>query len=560
MKNLRWLLAPLLIVLLLAPGSALAQTYLFSLESLRADYYINEDGTASIDYLFSFSNAPSASPLDFVDVGLPNSSFDTGNIAAYVDGQPLSYISRSEYQGSGSGVAIGLEALAIQPGRRGQVQVIIPTVRKVLYPDSQDDNYASTVFSPVWFGSQYVQGDTDMTVVFHLPPAVGPDEPRWHASPSGWPSEPSPGYDDQGRITYTWRNPNAKAYDQYLFGASFPAQYVPESAIVRPSFLETLGISEDDLISFSMCCGCSSFIGIIVWWSVYSAKRRKLQYLPPKIAIEGHGIKRGLTAVEAAVLLEQPMDKIMTMILFGLLKKNAATVVTREPLELEIASPLPADLRSYETDFLKAFETKDKRKRRVLLQEMMVALVKALSNKLKGFSRRETVDYYRDITQRAWSQVEAAQTPEVKSEKYDEVMEWTMLDKDYEHRTRDVFHSGPVFVPIWWHRYDPGFGRPVATASASGPAAAPSLGKGSISAPSLPGASFAAGVVNGVQSFSAGVIGNLTDFTSGVTERTNPVPVVKSSGSHRSGGGGGGGCACACACAGCACACAGGGR
>ena len=83
----------------------------------------------------------------------------------------------------------------------------------------------------------------------------------------------------------------------------------------------------------------------------------------------------------------------------------------------------------------------------------MVDLVKSLSRKMKGFSRKETVAYYQDIIERAWKQVEAADTPEVKSEKYDEVMEWTMLDKDYDDRTRRVFTGGPVFVPIWWGRY-----------------------------------------------------------------------------------------------------------
>jgi len=39
--------------------------------------------------------------------------------------------------------------------------------------------------------------------------------------------------------------------------------------------------------------------------------KTQLQYLPPKIKIEGNGIKRGLTAVEAAVLMEQPMDKVL---------------------------------------------------------------------------------------------------------------------------------------------------------------------------------------------------------------------------------------------------------
>ena len=74
---------------------------------------------------------------------------------------------------------------------------------------------------------------------------------------------------------------------------------------------------------------CFGGIAGLIVWGINSDRRRKLQYLPPKIAIEGHGIKRGLTAVEAGILMEETMDKIMTMILFGVLKKNAATVTSR---------------------------------------------------------------------------------------------------------------------------------------------------------------------------------------------------------------------------------------
>ena len=187
----------------------------------------------------------------------------------------------------------------------------------------------------------------------------------------------------------------------------------------------------------------------------------------------------------------------------------------------------------------------------------MIDLINSVSKKMKGFSRRETLDYYRDITKRAWAQVEAAETPEVKSEKFDENMDWTMLDEDYEDRTRDVFRTGPVFIPMWWPRYDPGYRGSVTSASPK-PVSTTShspTGTG-MSLPQLPGSAFAASVVTGVQNFSSDVIGNVTNFTNGVTQKTNPVPVSKSGGGGRSGGG----CACACACAGCACACAGGGR
>ncbi len=547
----------LLLIFLVVPISASAQTYSFSLDQLVVHVFWNDDGTASIDYVFEFTNDTFASQIDFVDVGLPNSNFEVSSISADVDGRSITDISRSGYQGIGTGVAVGLDRDAIQPGTTGRVHVFIGTVRDMLYPDDTGDNYASGVFAPTYFDSQFVHGNTDVTVVYHLPPGVQPDEPRWHQPPSGWPSEPETGFDSAGNITYTWRNENANGHSQYLFGASFPVQYVPASAIVQPSFWEIIGINPDDLIGFAFCCCIGVIILLTMVFSIRSAQKRKLKYLPPKVTIEGHGIKRGLTAVEAAILLEQPMDKILTMILFSVIKKDAASVTSREPLKLEIVTPLPEGLRTYEQSFLEAFQESNKRAQRAALQDMMVKLVKSIQKKMKGFSYKETVAYYKKITERAWAQVEAADTPEVKSEKFEENMEWTMLDRDYDDKTRRVF-TGPVFVPIWWPRYDPTY-RPSAPRSApKTTVSVPSEGGGGVSMPTLPGSAFAASMVTGVQDFSSSVVGNLSDFTSKITNKTNPVPVTKSSGSGWSGGGGG--CACACACAGCACACAGGGR
>jgi hypothetical protein len=224
-----------------------------------------------------------------------------------------------------------------------------------------------------------------------------------------------------------------------------------------------------------------------------------------------------------------------------------------------VADPLPKGLRKYEIAFLEAFQEETKAKRRRALQKAMVALIKSVTKKMKGFSRGESTKYYQDIIDRAWAQVEAADTPEVKSEKYNEVMEWTMLDEDYDGRTREVFRRQPVFVPVWWNRYDPGYGR-ASPARTSGPSKPATLSTGGPSLPSLPGSDFAASMVNGVQNFSAGVIGSLTDFTGGVTKVTNPPPKPSSTSYRSSSSGGGSSCACACACAGCACACAGGGR
>jgi len=541
------------LAILLALGIAipvLAQTYSFSLDREVVHVYWNADGTLSLDYEFTFTNRPNASPIDFVDVGLPNSSFNFNSITADVNGVPVR-ITR-DYQGSGgSGVAVELGSQAIQPGQTGVVHVFVGRIDRVIHPDDNDDAYASAVFSPTWFGSQFVVGATDLTVTYHLPPGVQPEEPRWHSAPSGFPSEPQTGFDAEGRITYTWRNPSASGSTQYKFGASFPKTYIPETAIVTAPAFDFVGFFSGLLASLGnfLCCGLFAFMfaGMPII-TMINERRRKLKYLPPRIAIEGHGIKRGLTAVEAALLLEQPLDKVMTMILFGVVKKDAAKVTSRDPLKLEIASPLPEKLHEYEKKFLEAFKEGSAKSRQKKLQTMMIDLVKSVSEKLRGFSRKETVAYYKSITEKAWAMVEAENTPEVKSQKYEEALEWTMLDQNYDERTRRTF-TGPVIMPRWWGNYNPTY-RPAQSA----PASAKPLAVPAPKSTALPGADFAAQVVTGVQSFAQKAVGNVQSFTESITRTTNPPPKPSSSG--RSGGGR----SCACACAGCACACAGGGR
>ncbi len=557
-------LALILIALLtfgITSGARAQSDYSFSLDKEVVQVFWNSDGTEALDYTLTFTNDSGAHPIDYVDMGMPNGNFDLGSVQADSNGQRLD-VSTSDYQGSGSGFAVVMGAATIQPGQSGTLHVYVGSISQVLYKDTTNpDTDASADFSPVTFGSQYVHGSTDLTVEFHLPPNVQPAEPRYHEPQGGWPgsSAPQAGYDNNNRITYTWQSPNADGSTQYTFGASFPQKYVPAGAIVVPPAFDLVGFLSGLSGTVQTLCCFGIFGAMFVAFPIIGAinsNKRKLQYLPPKISIEGHGIKRGLTAVEAAIVMQTPLDKVMTMILFGAVKKNAATVTSKDPLKLQLTSPQPADLHDYEKDFLQAFADDNLATRRKSLQDMTVKLVNSVSEKMKGFSRKETEDYYRSIMERAWQQIETAGTPEVKSQMYDEAMEWTMLDKNYDERTRRVF-TGPVFVPLWWGRYDPGFGQSVARAGAPSTIGTSGTGGGRVS---LPGSAFAASVVTGVQNFSSRVIGDVGAFTSGVTNKTNPAPVSTSRGGGWSGGGGGHSCACACACAGCACACAGGGR
>jgi hypothetical protein len=587
-KTRKFLLCLIFFTLFFFTDPVSAQNYEFTVTAYEVEAYIEDDGSLSTFYIIEFQNNPNALPIDFVDIGTPNSTYNINEIEARIGDTLITNIESSDY--IDVGIALGLGDQAIPPGESGTVTVWIPGIENILFPyeEGDRDNYVSFRFSPNWFdpsADKTTATDYRMTII--LPNGVGDDQGVYY-NPENWPGANEP--DDIGRtniedneyysdrVYYSWFSDIANTHTQYAFGAAFPAENVPQGAVASkpqeeftpPPATRGPGFIGSIFNFFGEYFGCCMgiFVFGIFGWSIYQGtvgqKKRKMEYLPPKMKIEGHGIKRGLTAVEAAILMEQPIDKVLTMILFGTLKKEAATVKQQEPLQLEVPEPLPENLHPYEVAFLEAFQEPEN-KRREAIQKTMVDLVNGVSKKMKGFSRKETVAYYEDIMRRAWKMVEEAETPEVKSEKYDQTLEWTMLDKEYEDRTRRTFTGGPVFVPMWWPRYSPSYRRSIGgglSTAGKGTATAGKVGGGgNVSLPRIPGSDFAAGVINGATGMAAGVVGNLTSFTSGITNRTNPIP--QSSGKSGSGGfrgGGGSSCACACACAGCACACAGGGR
>jgi hypothetical protein len=303
---------------------------------------------------------------------------------------------------------------------------------------------------------------------------------------------------------------------------------------------------------------CLAFPAVIVFFvgsfflSLRAARRRRMEYLPPTLAVEGSEIRRGLTAPEAAILMEMSLDRVLTLISFGLVRKSAMAVLSREPLRVEPTAPAPEGLSPYEVGFLDAIRA-DGRLDEARLRAVVVELIQTVNRKMKGFSRRDTTAYYRSIVAKAWERVQAGDHVELSDELLGETIEWTSLDKDFERRAPEVWVGRTFRRPIWWPNYVPR-GEPARGGDGGGR----TVSLPEVSVPSLPGSEFANTVVGGLEGFANNVVGSIESFTSGVTKVTNPPPAPSRAGSGR--GGSSGGCACACACAGCACACAGGGR
>ncbi len=301
-------------------------------------------------------------------------------------------------------------------------------------------------------------------------------------------------------------------------------------------------------------------------------QRRKRRYFPAELCREGGGLKRGLTAVEAAILLEIPLNKILTMVIFGLAKKGLIEVREEDPMRIEVVAthrklrvwtrPDGKDVKiwPFEESFLRIFKDQhDKPVEAMKLDEPFDAVIERVVTAMKGFDLKATREYYRSIVSRAWMMVETEAGYEARYQRLDRHLEWLLMDDSWDRRLKDTTAETPYY-PSWWHGYGQSHG-PV-----FGGGVAPTIPSGGTT-PSTSFGNVASSIVGRFEGTSSRVVGSL-DALSGSTAGTINLSGLDKftgevlSGLAKGGGGGGGGGGCACACAGCACACAcaGGGR
>lgn len=156
-----------------------------------------------------------------------------------------------------------------------------------------------------------------------------------------------------------------------------------------------LGISCCILVPVFLVLNWQKLVGWVtkLFYSLW-VDYRKEKYLPPRIKIEGYGIKRDLTLIEAAVLMRKPVDQILGRILVDASAKNVIRVSSRQPIRFEIGKPLPKTLTTYERDFVRACRENMPKVRTKKFAELMIKLVKTSSEKIRGFSLTETKRYF----------------------------------------------------------------------------------------------------------------------------------------------------------------------
>jgi hypothetical protein len=620
------LIALLGITIMGAAAPAYAQDYSFAVPQLDMEVYVQPDASIRIVYDITFENYGRS--IDVVDIGLPHSDYDIGNMQASIDGVSLSDIRTSEY--IDVGVEVHLDGQAIPSGQQGTLH-FEATMPDMVYQDTTNSDYASLQITPTWFDESAVRGSGTIRLAIHMLPTVEPDEVLYQDV------EFTEKVIFEEHVVVLWQWTGTSMSEPHLVGVSFPQRGMDR--VVRMTLLQLIEEWLNDnpgtrallmllafvllavlFFRFSGGTGCTVFVilaaglgfvlfaygpsvllaipalVVLIFINERSLKNKPPRdtYMPPIAQVEGGGIKRGLTAPEAAALLEMPLNKVLTLVIFGLLEKGILKQTNADPLTVRVSEPFRTWDNATYRDSLK----RRRKQRRQVAQEQgtvihtyedyfldqierhpetpvqeidfskpMERLLKLTAAKMEGFDLSDTQEYYRRVIDRAMEQASELGEIEQREQYLDKYLPWVMMDERYPTvLTRGGYH----YWPIWMRpgrsarRSARSGGRGINLSGGDRGGGAPGRTSFGDVAGSFAGwtestmGGLAAAIMPGSMSLPDAK-GGLVDL-SGVDRVTGDVFEALAESSGSGGSGGSSGCACACAGCACACACAGGGR
>jgi hypothetical protein len=498
--------------------------------------WINQDG--SIDLLYNVSlTLESGKQIRWVEIGQPKGDFTIGSAKdQYGD------ILLTSDNSSGSDYKVGVSFHTPLQARQTIWFTLLTNVAKMIYEDDTNPGNDGMQFTLSWFSEAIIE---DARILIVLPPGVTENQVK--TGSIFWNNVQYEG----DRLAVYWEKQNLNPNEKFSVGVSYPKQEGWTSYAKKSDLL-------GDIFSEIWPLIILAIIIVIIIFLVY----RKRPYITPKIGIECLGILRGLTAVEASYLLELKPPQIVTEILYSVLKKRAVWVENTNPsLQFKVLKPFlnkigtkEKPLRYYEIDFLNAIKPDGSLDEKKLASTIM-EIQSTVEKKLKGYCRKDTIDYYRRIVEKAWKQVETAETAKLTSKLYDEQLLWLLLDPNTSKRTQTVFNNR-VFEPepfwFWyWYSYRYYSPNPTYNPNIKTPSKSPKT-------PAIPGADFANNIANAIEQSANNFVVNLEKFSNSILPqppKSSKQPIQKKAKCVCACAA----CACACACVSCACACAGGG-
>jgi hypothetical protein len=533
------------LVLMMFSGVAKAQQRVYRINQEWVKIWINQNGTIDLFYNISIT-LESGLDINHVLIGQPNHDFTIGEA---IDQNTNALITSDASSGSDYRVQVDLHT-SLSAGQTAWF-TLTTNVAHMIWEDTLNPGNVGMMFNATWWTEASV---LDLRILVVLPSGIT-GEMVQNGTVKTLERVPWDGVQPEGdQVAIYWERQNLLPDQRFGVGVSFPKQYV--------QYYDT---QPTGLVAFFQHYGSIfltfAFVIFVVGGVVIFV--RKKSYLLPKISMETLGIRRGLTAVEASYLLDMQPTKIVTEILYSLLHKRAIWVESTSPsLKLKVMQPFQdqhgtpeAPLRYYEMDFLEALKEDGTLEEEKLAHTIMF-LRDNVEQKMQGYCRRDTIDYYRKIVATAWEQVQQAGTPELASRAYDEHLLWLLLDPDFQSRTGTAFRDRTFEPsPLWlwyWYGYQHYNLNPTYKPNVEIPGQ-------SSKPPTIPGADFANNIATAVEKTSNNIVVNIEKFANAIL----PMPQGKASSEPARHGASCvcacAACACACACVSCACACASGG-
>jgi len=526
---------PVLGLLLLAASFTLAfsQGTEYEVERQWIQIWVNQDGSINLQYNLTVRCVSGS--LGYFLIGQPNEHF---TILSSTDIHGGTLNAESIIEGDNYQVKIYL-ASRIYAGESETV-LLLTKVDQMIWEDKTNPSNVGMQFLATYWP---VTVD-DLRVGAVLPPSVPENEVR-----------NDPPWDNvvqtQDGLMIYWERSYLQPDQQFKVGISFPKQYISKYYSEGFDFVSLLPFA---LVGFFAIAAAIPIVRMV----------RCQEYISPKIGIEALGVRRGLTAIEAASLLGVEPRRILTMVVFSLMRKNALEV--QRELDAAEGAPSrlifirvpmadPRGLRWYETDFLDCIGQGGVADERALAA-LIVHIRDVVDQNIRGYCREETIHYYRGIVEKAWEQVSAAGTPELVAQTFADQLDWLSLDPKMRERSGDIAARMPGYVlpgywcPLWIHISSPVPLPPPPTAGA-GP---------QVANQPIPMVEFANSAVSTIEKTSNSIVINVERFMALAAQRPPSQMPRAPPVSHRSGCVCAcASCACACACVSCACACASGG-
>jgi len=513
---------------------------------------IKEDGSVELVRYFEFAvNTSSSDSGTEIWVGLPTSRTRVSSVKDQ-EGKDVKFQTRSS-QGEYLLILSGFEA--IKPGT-SRAFTVTATIPDFLFPDNRNQGYVTMQYIPGWWSSEVkVQ---DIAVI--LPGKVEKSEIK-----TGSRLWDGIAQKESGAYVVTWQFRDLRANEKVSINIGFPDKYVKLAPIEKPQPSPEPSLppgfprpSVPGVGGNSGLIVLAAFIPILIVMVSLFAIAGKEQYSSPQVRMEGIGVNTDLTPIEASVLLRQPPEKTLTLMLFSLIKKGILRVYSSEPLKLAVE--YERDLSEPERLFVEAIDRAKGEIDPKKLVPVFRYLVASVNEKMKPYCRKDTEEFYRKKIASLWKEIRALETPELRLSAMDENIFWLLQDEaeakdsaaQFEEACSDVDKSSlpskptPDYSgPFSWFR---GFlmGRYI-------------LGQPfPYGYPGFPFYMLYPSIYRNYTGISRDILGGEGQRFREITESIF-APVAPHSSTGRSGFRGGftpPSCACACACVSCACACA----